>query len=107
MRTVLAILILVLAACVAAPVHGEPLDPWSAAAADNKLVTDPTPEFTADELKTLKDIAAGTWNLLSGPQLNPSTHLLRNSVRLAGRPGRNVELAQPSPAEEYTFVVKG
>ncbi len=95
-------LTLALAACVAPPVRGDPFDPWSAAAADTTVITDPTPLFDANELKALRDIAAGTWNLLSGPQLNPATHLLRNSVRLAGKPGPTVELAPPSPNEEYT-----
>lgn len=101
-RAVGLVLTLLLAACIASPVRGEPVDPWAADAADNTLVTDPTPMFSADELKSLRDIAAGTWNLLSGPQLNPATNLLRNSVRLTGKPGPVVRLAPPSPAEEYT-----
>jgi putative glucoamylase len=100
-RVVSVVLTLVLLGCTATPSVNE-VDPWSAAAADNVLVTDPTPLFAAAEVTFLRQIAAGTWNLLSGADLNPATHLLRNSVRLAGNPGPAVTLAAATPEEEYT-----
>src|SRR4051812_39765712 len=96
------LLAVILVACASTPTHGAPVDPWAAAATDNTLVTDPTPLLSAEEITFLRDVARDTWNLLSGTQLNQTTSLLRSSVTLAGKPGPTVELAAPTPEEEYT-----
>src|SRR5579859_1056680 len=62
------------------------IDAWAASAADNTLVTDPTTHLTSSQIAFLRQIAAHTWSFLSGPDLNPTTHFLRNSVLLAGSP---------------------
>jgi hypothetical protein len=77
-------------------------DPWSAAAADNTLVTDPTAALTASQLSFLRQVGRRTWTLLSGPDLDPATGLPMDSVLLAGKPGPTVTLAPPKAAQEYT-----
>src|SRR5579884_106309 len=78
------------------------IDAWSQAAASDTLVTDPTTHLTAQDIVFLRQVASRTWNFLSGPDLNPTTHLLRDSILLTGEPGANVSLAAPSSAQEYT-----
>ena len=102
-------LALVIATGCTATVHGRAArlpraatDPWSAAAAGNTLVSDPTDVLAAGQLTFLRQVATRTWNLLSGPGQNPATHFLRDSVLLAGKPGATVTLAPPADAQEYT-----
>lgn len=77
-------------------------DPWASRAAGGTLVTDPTPYLNNGQLTFLRQAAARTWSLLSGPGLNPATHLPRDSVLLDGPPGSHVTLQPPSAAQEYT-----
>lgn len=77
-------------------------DQWSSLAADDALVTDPTTHLTPDQIAFLRQVATRTWSLVSGPGVNPDTHLPRNSVRLAGNAGTDVTLAPPDAADEYT-----
>lgn len=101
-RTLSVVLAFVLTGCTATSAAGAPPDPWSAAAADDTLVTDPTPVLSANEITNLRDIASGTWNLMSTAAVNPTTHLPRSSVSLAGQPRRTVTLAPPAAEDEYT-----
>ena len=77
-------------------------DPWSWAAADSTLVTDPTSQLSAAELSFLRQVANRTWNFLSGPDLDPGTSLPRDSVAVTGKTGSTVNLNQTSAATEYT-----
>src|SRR5262249_34985450 len=58
--------------------------------------------LTTDQIAFLRQVATRTWSQLSGPGVNPATHLPRNTVRLTGSPGADVTLAPPSAATEYT-----
>lgn len=82
--------------------RGVATDPWASRAAGSSLVTDPTPYLNNGRLTFLRQAAARTWSLLSGPGLNPATHLPRDSVLLDGPPGSHVTLQPPSDAQEYT-----
>ena len=85
-----------------APSAGSGAAGWTAASAGNTLVTDPTSELTASQLGFLRQVAARTWNFLSGPDLDPATHLLLDSVPLAGPPGTGAALQPAAAAREYT-----
>ena len=75
---------------------------WAAGAESNTLVTDPTADLTTGQIAFLRQTAARTWSFLSGPDLNPTTHLPLDSLPLAGQPGSTVTLAPPTSAQEYT-----
>jgi hypothetical protein len=48
------------------------------------LTIDPTPQLAPGQQQTLRQVAARTWAFLSGPDLDPVTHLPLNNVPLAG-----------------------
>ncbi|QMU76608.1 DUF3131 domain-containing protein [Streptacidiphilus sp. PB12-B1b] len=75
---------------------------WTAPAAGGALATDPTSELTSSQITFLRQVAARTWSFLSGPDLDPATHLLLDSVPLAGQPGPDAALQPPAAAREYT-----
>ncbi|MBC3839330.1 hypothetical protein GXW82_01290 [Streptacidiphilus sp. 4-A2] len=75
---------------------------WASQAVGNTLVTNPTSELTSAQIGFLRQVAARTWSFLSGPDLDPATHLLLDSVPLAGQPGANVQLQPAAAAREYT-----
>ena len=88
-----------LAACAAAT---QDTDPWTAAAADDTVIVDPTPHFTGDQISFLREVGSRTWRLLSGPGVDPTTSLPLASVMLAGDPAGTVDLAPATPAQQYT-----
>jgi len=75
---------------------------WAADAASNTLVTNPTADLTSDQIAFLRQTADRTWNFLSGPDLDPATHLPLDSLPITSAPGANVTLAAPAAAQEYT-----
>ena len=75
---------------------------WASSAADGTLATDPTSDLTSSQIGFLHQVAARTWSFLSGPDLDPATHLLLDSVPLAGQPGANAVLQPAAAAREYT-----
>ena len=85
-----------------APTTGGSLDAWASAAAGDTLVTDPTSELTSSQISFLRQVAARTWSFLSGPDLDPATRLLLDSVPLAGQPGADAALQPAAAAREYT-----
>ncbi|REH32998.1 uncharacterized protein DUF3131 [Kutzneria buriramensis] len=99
-RVVVATAVL-LTAC-ATTTSAKAADPWSTAAADDTVIVDPTPHLTADQISFLREVAARTWRLLSGPGVDPATKLPLASVMLAGDPSTEVELAPATPAQQYT-----
>ena len=84
------------------PPPGGSASAWAAGAAGNTLVTDPTSELTSSQVGFLRQVAARTWSFLSGPDLDPTTHLLLDSVPLAGQPGADAALQPAAAAREYT-----
>jgi hypothetical protein len=95
----LASVVALVAACAATAGDS---DPWSSAAADDTVVVDPTPHLTADQISFLREVGSRTWRLLSGPGVDPNTHLPLASVMLAGGPASTVDLAPATPAQQYT-----
>jgi hypothetical protein len=75
---------------------------WASGAAGDALVTDPTSQLTAAQIAFLRQVAARTWNFLSGPDQDPATHLLLDSVPLAGQPAADAVVQGPAAAREYT-----
>jgi len=75
---------------------------WAQGAAGNTLVTDPTSELTTSQITFLRQVAARTWDFLSGPDQDPTTHLLLDSVPLAGQPSADAVVQGPAAAREYT-----
>jgi hypothetical protein len=81
---------------------GSSANQWAQQASTNTLVTDPTADLTSGQIAFLRQAAARTWSFLSGPDLDPATHLPLDSVDLAGQPGTTVQLAAPTAKVEYT-----
>lgn len=84
------------------PNPAESADQWAQQASTNTLVTDPTTDLTASQAAFLRQVATRTWAFLSGPDLDPATHLPLDSADLSGRPGPTVTLAAPTANVEYT-----
>ncbi|GAA3439020.1 hypothetical protein [Kutzneria kofuensis] len=56
-----------LTAACAATTEPVEADQWQAAAADDTVVVDPTAHLTDGQIGFLREVAARTWRLLSGP----------------------------------------
>jgi hypothetical protein len=73
-------------------------------------VIDPTAELTADQVVFLRQVAARTWDFLSGPDLDPATHLPLVSVRTylsAIVAARDLGVASPGQAEAAAAAALG
>ncbi|MFC0541353.1 glucoamylase family protein [Kutzneria chonburiensis] len=77
-------------------------DSWQTVAADDTVITNPTPHLTDSQLGFLREVGQRTWRLLSGPGVDPATSLPLASVLLAGRPAGTVELAPATADQQYT-----
>jgi hypothetical protein len=71
-------------------------------AATPTLVTDPASQLDAAQIALLRQVASRTWAFLSGPDLDPVTHLSRNNVRLSGPPSPSVGTAPPGAGQDFT-----
>ena len=71
-------------------------------AATPTLVTDPSVRLDAAQIALLRQVASRTWAFLSGPDLDPVTHLSRKNVRLSGQPSPSVGTAPPGAGEDFT-----
>jgi hypothetical protein len=84
------------------PTPTDSLGSWASGASGDALTTDPTSQLTSSQLAFLRQVAARTWSFLSGPDLDPGTHLPLDSVPLAGQPSAEAALQPMASAREYT-----
>jgi hypothetical protein len=84
------------------PVGGAPPSALQQIAATDTVVTAPASELTATQITLLRQIAARTWAFLSGPDLDPVTHLSQNNVQMSGPPSPTVGTAAPKQPQVYT-----
>ncbi len=80
-------------------------DQWSELAATNTLITDPTSQLSAGQITFLREAATRTWTFLSGPGLDPTTHLPVDDVPIKGSASPTVTLKPPSTAQDFTNPV--
>jgi Putative glucoamylase/Protein of unknown function (DUF3131) len=76
--------------------------PLAQQGASNALTLTPAAKLTATQLSQLRQIASHTWAFLSGPDLDPGTHLPRNNIDMAGPPSTTVTTAAPGSRQDYT-----
>lgn len=70
--------------------------------ASTTLTTEPASQLSAADLALLRQIAGRTWGFLSGPDLDPNTHLPRNNVLMAANASPTVATAPPGSRQDFT-----